>query len=510
MRTVPGPTDHVVIVGAGLAGLSAALHLLGSGRRVTVLEAQPHPGGRAGRIDLAGYRVDTGPTVLTMPELADEALAAVGDSLAARLELVALHPAYRARFADGSVIDVHTDADAMEAEIRSVAGAAEASGYLRLRRWLTKLYQVEIGRFIGGNFDSPLDLVAGRDAVRDLATLAALGGFGRLGTQVGRFVHDERLRRIFSFQSLYAGVPPQHALGAYAVIAYMDTVAGVWFPRGGMQALPQALADAAANAGAKLCYRATVTALERSGERITAVRTADGERVTADAVVLTPDLPVVYRLLGRAPRRLVPLRWSPSAVVLHAGVRPGSEPGWSGLTHHTITFGRAWERTFDEIIYRGQLMTDPSLLITRPTATDPSLAPAGRELFYVLAPCPNLHTAPLDWATLGSAYRDELVGTLEQRGLTGLADAIEVEHLVTPADWAAQGLAVGTPFSAAHTFAQTGPFRPANLVRGRSNVVLAGCGTTPGVGVPTALISGKLAAARITASAARRRSAVSG
>ncbi|MGH3943913.1 MAG: phytoene desaturase family protein, partial [Pseudonocardiaceae bacterium] len=262
MRTVPGSTDHVVVVGAGLAGLSATLHLLGAGRQVTLLEAQPHPGGRAGRMDLAGYRLDTGPTVLTMPELVDEALAAVGDSVAARLDLVALHPAYRARFADGSVIDVHTDADAMEAEIRSVAGTAEAIGYLKLRRWLTKLYQVEIGRFIGGNFDSPLDLVAGRDAVRDLATLAALGGFGRLGAQVGRFLKDERLRRIFSFQSLYAGVPPQHALGAYAVIAYMDTVAGVYFPRGGMHALPQALADAACDAGADLRYRTTVTALE--------------------------------------------------------------------------------------------------------------------------------------------------------------------------------------------------------------------------------------------------------
>jgi phytoene desaturase len=510
VRTVPGPTDHIVIVGAGLAGLSAALYLLGSGRQVTVLEAQPHPGGRAGRMDLAGYCLDTGPTVLTMPELVDEALAAVGDSLAARLDLVALHPAYRTRFADGSVIDVHTDADAMEAQIRAVAGPAEAHGYRRLRRWLTRLYQVEIGRFIGGNFDSPLDLIVGWDAIRDLATLAALGGFGRLGAQIGRFLHDQRLQRIFSFQALYAGVPPQRALGAYAVIAYMDTVAGVWFPRGGIRALPQALVDAARDAGADVRYNTTVTALECSGERITAVHTAGGERVGADAVVLTPDLPVVHRLLGRAPRRLVPLRWSPSAVVLHAGVQAGTGPGWTGLAHHTIMFGEAWERTFEEIIYRGQLMTDPSLLITRPTATDPSLAPAGRELLYILAPCPNLRTAPLDWATLGSAYRDELVSTLEQRGLADLGDAIEVEQLITPADWAAQGLAVGTPFSAAHTFAQTGPLRPSNLVRGWTNVVLAGCGTTPGVGVPTALISGKLAAARITATGAHRRNAMSG
>lgn len=514
VRTVPGATDHVVVVGAGLAGLAATLHLLGAGRQVTLLEAQPHPGGRVGWLDLAapggGYRVDTGPTVLTMPDLIDEALAAVGDSVAGRLDLVPLDPAYRARFADGSVIDVHTDAEAMEAEVRAVAGAREADGYRRLRRWLTRLYQVEIGRFIGANFDSPLDLVAGREAVRDLATLAALGGFGRLGPRIARFLHDPRLQRLFSFQALYAGVPPRHALGAYGVIAYMDTVAGVWFPRGGMRALPRALAGAAAEAGAQIRYRSTVTALERSADRVTAVHTADGERIAADAVVLTPDLPVTYRLLGRSPRRPVPLRWSPSAVVLHAGVRPGTGPGWTELAHHTIVFGAEWDRTFDEIIHRGRLMSDPSLLITRPTATDPTLAPDGRELLYLLAPCPNLRAAPLDWDRIGPAYRDELVHTVERRGLTELGGSIEIERLVTPADWAAQGLAVGTPFSAAHTFAQTGPFRPANLVRGHVNVVLAGCGTTPGVGVPTALLSGKLAAARITGVSVPRRAAAGG
>ncbi|MFB9903754.1 phytoene desaturase family protein [Allokutzneria oryzae] len=489
MRTVPGRTDHVVVVGAGLAGLSAALHLLGAGRRVTVLERDGTPGGRAGRLDLGGYRLDTGPTVLTMPELLDEALSAVGSSLREHVELVPLHPAYRAEFADGSAIDVHTDAEAMEAEVRRVAGPVEAAGYARLRAWLTRLYRAEIDRFIGANFDSPLDL-----AGPALAKLAALGGFGRLGPAIGRFVRDERLRRIFSFQALYAGVAPERALAAYGVIAYMDTVAGVWFPKGGMRAVPDALAAAASGAGAKFHYDTTVTRLERTGERVTAVHTADGERIACDAVVLTPELHTSYRLLGHTSRRPVALRYSPSAVVLHAG----STGSWPRLAHHTISFGREWGRTFTEIIDAGVPMSDPSLLITRPTASDPGLAPDGRQLYFVLAPCPNLRAGPLDWARIGPRYRDELVAVLEARGLTGFGAGIEAEHLVTPADWAAMGHAAGTPFAVAHTFAQTGPFRPANLVGGVANAVLAGCGTTPGVGVPPVVISGRLAAQRIT------------
>ncbi|HEY9413763.1 MAG TPA: FAD-dependent oxidoreductase, partial [Pseudonocardia sp.] len=194
-RSRQGPTDHVLVIGAGLSGLSATLHLLGAGRRVTVLEAADHPGGRAGRLDLRGpsgaYLVDTGPTVLTMPEILDEALGAVGERITDRLDLIRLDPAYRARFADGSTIDVHTDPDAMEAEIAAKIGGADASGYLRLRRWLTELYRVQIGTFIGANMNSPLSILT-----PDLARLAALGGFGRLGPRIAGFVGDERLRRI--------------------------------------------------------------------------------------------------------------------------------------------------------------------------------------------------------------------------------------------------------------------------------------------------------------------------
>jgi phytoene desaturase len=489
--TVPGRTDHVVVVGAGLSGLAAALHLCGRGRTVTVLERDAVPGGRAGRLDVSGYRLDTGPTVLTMPDIVGDTLDAVGASLTDRLPLVRLDPAYRASFADGTSLDVRTDRDAMIEAVRAFAGPREAAGYTRLRDWLTRLYDVEYSGFIAANVDSPLGLLTPQ-----LARLAALGGFGRWERAVGRFLHDERLRRVFTFQALYAGLPPRRALALYAVIAYMDTVGGVYFPRGGMRAVPDALAGAASDAGVEFRYGTTVSALERRDRRVTAALTTDGERVPCDAVVLTCELPAAYRLLGYVPRRPFPLMAAPSAVVVHLGVSGDAGEDTGGTAHHNLLFGDAWRTTFDELIRDGRLMRDPSLLLTRPTATDPALAPSGRQLVSVLAPTPNLARGRLDWDRIGGEYADELVGLMAER--SGLRGRTETLHVITPADWNRQGLIAGTPFSLAHTFGQTGPFRPANLPRTTDNAVLAGCGTVPGVGVPTALLSGRLAADRIT------------
>jgi len=491
IRTVPGPTDHVVVVGAGLGGLACALHLAGQGRRVTLLERGAEPGGRAGRLVLDGYQFDTGPVVLTLPELIAEALAAVGEKLDDWLELTVLDPAYRAWFPDGSHLDVIADPERMAEQVAQVCGPAEAAGYRRFVEYARRLWRLERADFIERNLDSPTDLLTA-----NLVRLLLMGGFGRLQNRIDRFFSDPRTRRVFSFQALYAGVAPHRALALYAVIAYLDSVAGVYFPRGGLHAVAQALAGAAARHGVQLRYRTTVTRVEVRGGRAVAVHTADGERISADVVVLNPDLAAAYALLpGSPPRRR--LRYSPSCVVLHVG----STQGYSRIAHHNIHFGRSWRRTFDELTHQGHLMSDPSLLVTNASRTDPALAPAGRHTYYVLAPVPNLALAPVDWdGVLGKRYAEDLIGVLQARGYTGFDTGIEVLRVVTPANWAREGMAAGTPFALAHTFSQTGPFRPGNLHPGLSNVVFVGSGTQPGVGVPMVLISGKLAAARITGS----------
>ena len=485
---VKGPTDNVVIVGAGLAGLSAALRLAGAGRKVTVVERESVPGGRNGLLNKSGYSFDTGPSVLTMPDLIADALACVGEDNKDWLDLIPLKPLYRAFYDDGSQLDVHSDTNQMREEIAKTISPAEAVGYGKYVDFVTKLYKYEMKDFIDRNIDSPLNLLT-----PNLAKLIALGGFRKLSPKVNQFLKDPRTQKVYSFQAMYAGVSPQQALAIYAVIAYMDSVNGVFFPKGGMHAVPRVMAAAAQKHGVTFKYNSTVTAIEKSNGRATAVVTESGERITCDVVVLNPDLPVAWRdLLGGQPRSVKRLKYSPSCATLLIG----SSKKYDHLAHHNIHFGKSWAGVFDELIKKKTLMSDPSILVTLPSKDDPTLAPAGKSSYYVLFPTPNL-TADIDWKKIGPRYRDEMIKALEDRGYSGFADSIEVEHLTTPLDWQKQGMEAGAPFASAHTFFQTGPFRPRNLAKGYENIVFAGSGTQPGVGVPMVLISGRLAAERI-------------
>lgn len=485
---VKGPTDHVVVVGAGLGGLSAALRLAGAGRKVTVIERESVPGGRNGLLKKDGYSFDTGPSVLTMPSLINDAFNCVGEDLKDWLELMPLTPLYRAFYADGSHLDVHANTAEMEAEIAKTISLKEAAGYRRYVDFVTKLYKYEMNDFIDRNIDSPLNLLT-----PNLARLVALGGFRKLSPKVNQFLKDPRLQKVYSFQAMYAGVSPQQALAIYAVIAYMDSVNGVFFPKGGMHAVPRALASAAQKHGVTFKYETTVTKLEVLNGRAKAVITDTGERIECDVVVMNPDLPVAWRdLLGRTPFSVKRLKYSPSCATLLVG----SSIKYNHVAHHNIHFGDSWDGVFDELINKKQLMSDPSILVTIPTHDDSTLAPAGKASYYILYPTPNL-TADIDWKHQARPYRDQMIKTLEDRGYLGFGDAIETEVMTTPLDWQERGMECGAPFASAHTFFQTGPFRPRNLARGFENVVFAGSGTQPGVGVPMVLISGRLAAERI-------------
>ena len=482
---------RVVVIGAGLSGLAAACHLAGAGHDVTVLEREPIVGGRAGVLHLGDFRLDTGPVVMTMPELLHDPIRAVGGDPDRLISMRRLDPAYRAVYPDGSELHIRADMGDLREEIRTLTGDVNAAGFDRFLAWLEELYDTEFDTFVDRNYSSPLDLVR---SPATAARLLRLGGLGALGPAVDRFFTDDRLTRLFSFQALYAGIAPAKARAVLAVITYMDTVRGVFYPEGGMHAVPRAMAQALEEAGVAIHLGVDVgEVLRRSDGAVAGVATADGERVAADAVVCTVDLPVAYdRLLPgvSAPRTVRGGDYSPSAVVWHVGAsgRPGEH-----VRHHNIHFGDDWDGAFDAIIDRGELMPDPSRLVTVPTVSDPTAAPDGSTALYVLEPVPHTGSR-LDWRRESGPMRERLHTFLEAGGYP---TDIREELLVTPDDWRAQGMHLGTPFALAHTFMQSGPFRPSNVDRRVPGLVFAGSGTQPGVGIPMVLVSGKLAAQRV-------------
>jgi phytoene desaturase len=489
--------DPIVVIGAGLAGLSTACYLAGGGYDVTIVEREELPGGRASLVQQDGFTFDMGPTVLTMPDLITDAIrTATGDpstNLAELLLMRRLDPAYRASFADGSTINVRYGREAMRAEIAQTCGSVDAAAFDSFVDWLRRLYVLEMPNFIDRNFDSPLGLLSSPSA---LAELVRLGAFRRLGAAVRKRFADARLHRLFSFQAMYAGLSPDSALALYAVITYMDTIEGVWFPEGGIHAVPTVMAQVAQKAGVTFRYGETVEAVLRSPTgRVAGVRTSSGERIMADAVVCTVDLPTAYQQLLtelRPPRAVRRGNYSPSAVVWHVGVRGVPDPP---VAHHNIHFGSEWSSAFDALLNRGELMPDPSRLVTVPSLDDSTLAPDGCSTLYVLEPVPNLN-GKINWSREAAPMRERLQRFLAEHGYP--IDVI-TEHLISPLDWQAQGMAAGTPFALAHTFSQTGPFRPSNIERRMPGMFFAGSGTVPGVGVPMVLISGKLAARRVAA-----------
>ena len=349
--------------------------------------------------------------------------------------------------------------------------------------------------FIDRNFDSPFDLAR---PVGPALRLLRLGGLRRLATKVDGFFDDDRLRRLFSFQAMYAGLAPYEALAAYGVITYMDSVGGVYFPEGGMHAVPSALAAAATKAGAVIRYETTVERIvlaHGSSGPVQGVRLAGGELLPADAVVCSPDLPVAYRTLLPglpAPRRPFAAASRPrrSSCTSASAVRCPPAPPTTTSTSAASGIAPS-RRSCDD----GRRMADPSFLVTVPTLGDPSMAPPGRHVLFALEPVPNLD-GMIDWTRERARARTELLGRLDAAGYPVDAD---VEVVVDPTDWERDGMERGTPFALAHRFFQTGPFRPGNVHDRAPGLVFAGSGTVPGVGVPMVLLSGRLAAERVEA-----------
>ena len=487
---------RVVIAGGGVGGLATAIRLQARGFSVVVLEKNATVGGRANVWEQDGFRFDTGPTLLLMPDVYAELWQWAGRRLADDLELRQLRPNYRVSFDDGASLLCTPDAEEMAANVERFEPGAGAR-FPAFMQSAGYKYQLSRQRFINRDFDHWWQFATPRNLVELFKTEA----LRRLFHVSKRYFHDERLRLALTFQTMYLGISPLDAPAVYALLPYTELAEGIWYPKGGIYALITAMRRLAEDLGVEVCTSTEVTGLQFAGRTVSGVQTEDGKTVPADIVVANIDLPTAYRTLVPAERRrklpnkrLGRMRYTASAYMLYLGV----DRRYEQLDHHNVFMSNDFRANFDSIFKSYTLPDHPSLYVNVPNRSDPGHAPAGCDALYVLVPVPHLGRGPIDWQRDEPAFRQRVLDRLEGLGLKDLRQHIVVERSVTPLDWRAQfGLARGAAFGLAHDFLQVGYLRPANHATGIDNLYFVGASTTPGTGVPLVIMGSRLVAERI-------------
>ncbi len=486
----------VIVIGAGLGGLSTALRLQHQGFEVEIFEKGPRPGGRSNRIDENGFHVDTGPTILVMKDAFTEFYRSIGLEFEQRLSLVQIEPNYRIYFHDGSFIDLSSVMPRLAAEAEKIKPGAGEQVFQFLGASSRK-YALGMD-FVNRNFDHITDLANPIAGLRLLQTSA----HQNLYRQVASFFDgDDRLAKAFSFHSMFLGLSPFDALAMYSLITYADLALGMWYPMGGIYAIVEDMLLIAEESGVRLHLNAPVEQILIENKQARGVVLESGERFLADLVISNADLPYTYRSLidpqhrrRYTDRRLESMDYACSGYLLYLGL----DTVYPHLRHQSLYFSEDYRANLDAIFKTNTLPQDPSFHLNVPTTTDPSLAPPGGSLLYLLAPMPNL-SAGIDWDQAAVVVREQLFNRLEQIVSPDIRRHIVWQHEYLPTDFKTDYNAVfGTAFgSLSQSFFQSAYFRPHNKSREVAGLYFVGQGTYPGIGMPMVMISSKLVAERI-------------
>ena len=490
-----------IVIGAGFGGIAAALRLRARGYDVTILDKQDKLGGRAYQYERNGFVHDAGPTVITAKFLFDELFDLFGKKREDYIEFRDLYPWYRIQFADGSTFDYGGTLEQTLAEIRRIE-PKDAEGYLRLLEHTKKIFDVgfvDLG-------DKPFHTIW--SMLKCAPDLVRLGNYKTVVQMTNKYIKNEKLRRVFSFQPLLVGGNPFNTTSIYSLIAYLERQWGVQFAMGGTGALVGALGRLMEEVGIEIRLSEEVGKIMISSPdgrpvnghgrdaRATGISLSSGEELPAEVVVANADAPAVYKHLidpkyrfGIAPRRVEKLKYSMGLFVLYFGTR---KP-YPDIAHHTIVLGESYKELIYRLFDKFDLETeDLSVYLHRPTCTDPSMAPEGCESFYCLVPVPNLQSG-LDYEKLGPMLRDATVKYLERTCLPGLSESICEDFYVTPKHFEQNLNSMhGAGFSIQPIFSQSAYFRFHNKAPGIEGLYFVGAGTHPGAGMPGVLCSARV------------------
>jgi phytoene desaturase len=473
-------TKTAAIIGAGFGGLALGIRLQSAGIQTTIVEARDKPGGRAYVWERGGHVFDAGPTVITDPDCLKKLWALTGADIARDVELVPVTPFYRLTWPDGTVFDYSNDDRELERQIRAL-NPDDVEGYRKFLTYSEGVYREGYEKLGAVPF---LDFASMLKAAPALARYQA---WRSVLSIVSRYVKNDKLRQALSFHTLLVGGNPMTTSSIYALIHKLERDGGVWFAKGGTNALVKGMVAHFERLGGTLRLGDAVDEIITDGTRATGLLTKTGWHQQFDAIASNGDVVHSYGLVRGHPRgakmagKLKRRRFSPSLFVVHFGVR-GDYPN---IRHHTILFGPRYKGLLRDIYKRGKLPDDPSLYLHHPSITDPTMAPDDHSTFYALAPVPHLGKLDVDWATEGPRYRDRIVDILEQRLMPGLRERITTCFHYAPSDFAADlGAHLGSAFSLEPLLTQSAYFRVHNRDDVIPNLYFVGAGTHPGAGIP--------------------------
>lgn len=489
MSNLPRITrPKAVVIGAGLGGLAAALRLSVRGYDVTVVERRDAPGGRAYVIRDRGYVFDCGPTVITAPFLLEELWQLAGRELRDDVDLRSVTPFYRVHFDDGDHFDYCGDTDEMRRQIGALC-PSDVAGYDRFLAASRQIFDTGFTKLAHVPFDRATDMLKIVPEMIRLKSHRSVYGL------VSSFVRHPKVRQVLSFHPLLVGGNPFSITSIYSLIAHLERTWGVHFAMGGTGAIVDGLVGLLRERGVSVHCNTTVEQILVQDGRATGLRLEGGRTIEADIVVSNADSAWTLRhLLPPADRpswpdrRIDNSRYSMGLFVWYFGTRRQ----YPDLPHHSIVLGPRYKGLLRDIFDHKVLADDFSLYLHRPTATDPSMAPAGCDAFYVLSPVPHLD-AGIDWAQTRESYRQRIEAHLERTLMPGLSESIEVSHMLDPQGFRDELLAFkGAAFSFEPVLRQSAYFRPHNRFGDVQGLYFVGAGTHPGAGVPGVLSSARV------------------
>jgi phytoene desaturase len=485
----------VVVIGAGVGGLAAAIRLAAKGWRVTVLERLERVGGKLNLLEDAGFRFDTGPSLVTLPWVFEDLYAAAGERLEDHLELIRLEPVCRYFYPDGSSFDASADLPTMTRNLEtfSAGGGEDFNAFFghAARAWRGSRKP-----FLESTISNPFDFV--KDGV-PWTDLMALLPFPTLHGLAARYFEDDRLRQFVGRYATYTGSSPYRAPGTLSTVLYSEYAFGAWYVKGGLYRIAESLEALARRLGVRFEFNSSVTRVLtdadddprlNSRETVRGVQLEDGRVLEANTVICNADAAHLYDdLLERRfdPRRQR-LEPSISGFVLMLGVRGET----SGLAHHNIFFSKDYPLEFKQIFEQLRPASDPTMYVCISSKSDASQAPSGFENWFVLVNAPP--TGKTDWTTETATYTEHVLESLAAKGFD-VRDRIVTRHVMTPTDLETRYRTFrGGIYGSSSNSVRSAFLRPQNRSRTVRGLYLASGSAHPGGGLPLVMLSGKLAA----------------